>query len=83
MAVYVDQPNWKLGRMKMCHMLADNKSELLSMANKIGVNLKHIQYEDKPKEHFDICLSKRNLALKYGAKEVSSKELINLINLKK
>lgn len=54
--------------MIMCHMYADTHEELIEMAKKIGVNTKWIQYPGHPvKEHFDICLSKRELAFKYGA----------------
>lgn len=82
MAIYVDNPIWKLGRMKMCHMVADSKEELIDMANKISVNLKHIQYEGLPKEHFDICKSKREVAISYGATPVSSKEIVRIIRRK-
>lgn len=75
MAVYVDDPIWPFGRMMMCHMVADSTEELLAMADRIGVARKWIQYPGTPKEHFDICRSKRALAIKAGAIEVSSREL--------
>lgn len=68
MSVYVDDMEAPFGRMKMCHMYADTHEELIEMANKIKVALKWIQYPKHPiKEHFDICLSKKKLALEFGA----------------
>lgn len=73
--VYVDDMNAKFGRMVMCHMIADTTPELLEMADKIGVNRKWIQYPDSAKEHFDICLSKKAKAIKFGAKEITWRQL--------
>lgn len=79
MAVYVDEAKWSLGRMKMCHMIADKPDELNQMAEKIGVPLRHIQFKGTPKEHFDICKAKRDLAISLGAKPVSSKQIVLMI----
>lgn len=79
MAVYVDQPGSKLGRMVMCHMLADSTEELLEMARIVGVPAHHIQYPGTTKEHFDICLTKRKKALLFGAKEISTKQMVEIL----
>lgn len=73
--VYVDNMNAPFGDMIMCHMVADSSEELLLMADKIGVKRKWIQYPGTDHEHFDICLSKKKLALKAGAQEISMLEL--------
>lgn len=65
--------------MIMCHMMADTKEELLQMARKIGVNVKWIQAEGTWREHFDVCLSKKALALANGAIEMDTKELVALM----
>jgi hypothetical protein len=70
-SVYVDDMEAEFGRLVMCHMVADTSEELKAMAAKIGVQAKWIQYPNTLREHFDICLSKRSLAVKYGAIEVS------------
>lgn len=75
MPVYVDDMKAPYGRMLMCHMAADSTEELLAMADTIGVARKWIQYPGSKKEHFDICLSKRALAVKAGAIEVTRREL--------
>lgn len=70
MSVYVGAAEWPFGRMMMCHMMADTTEELIKMADAIGVQRKWIQYPGTPKEHFDICKSKRAKAISLGAIEV-------------
>jgi hypothetical protein len=72
MSVYVDDmfryELGRFGRMKMSHMYADTHAELVAMADAIGVARKWIQYQGHPvKEHFDIALGKRSLAIEKGA----------------
>lgn len=78
MAVYVDNMHetklGSLGRMKMCHMIADTTEELLAMADKIGVQRKWLQYPGTSKEHFDIARSKRTLAVAAGAVEIEMEQ---------
>jgi hypothetical protein len=69
MPVYLDNMRLPYKRMIMCHMIADTTEELLEMADKIGVQRKWIQEEGTKREHFDICLEKRALAVKNGAQE--------------
>lgn len=77
--IYVDDMQAGFRRMVMCHMIADTTEELLAMADKIGVQRKWIQCAGTCKEHFDICKSKRVLAVRNGAKEVSQVELAKII----
>lgn len=78
MTVYVDDMRAKFGRMTMCHMVADSESELLEMADRIGVSRRWHQYPGTPRSHFDICLSKRTLAVAAGAVEVTIKEVARM-----
>lgn len=78
MAVYVDDFNCQFGRMKMCHMIADTSEELLQMVDKIGVQRKWIQYPGTFQEHFDISLSKKTIAIGFGAKEITIYELSDI-----
>lgn len=78
MAVYVDDMRASYGRMKMCHMMADTTEELLAMVDRIGVRRRWIQNAGTPREHFDIALSKRELAVMHGAVEVTRRELGHL-----
>jgi hypothetical protein len=74
MSVYVDDMKAGFGRMVMCHMLADTTDELLAMADKIGVQRKWLQHAGTYREHFDIALSKRALAVQHGAVEITLRD---------
>lgn len=73
MTVYVDNMRAQFGRMIMCHMAADTHDELHDMAKRIGVARKWFQGD-----HYDICLSKRALAVKFGAKEIDMREIFRI-----
>jgi hypothetical protein len=75
MGVYVDDMRAPLGRMVMCHMIADSTEELLAMADRIGVARRWIQDKGTHYEHFDIALSKRAAAIQHGAVPVTKREL--------
>ena len=83
MTVYIDSMNASYRRMKMCHMLADSEVELLDMAKRIGVNLKWIQFKGTYKCHFDICQSKKKIALELGAIEITRREVAKLLKDKR
>ncbi len=83
MAVYVDKASHAYGWMVMCHMLADSTEELLAAADVIGVQRKWVQNPGTPGEHFDVCQSKRALAVKAGAVEVTSRQLAEVIRRKR
>jgi hypothetical protein len=63
-------PAGKFHRMKMSHMVADTEKELHAMAKSVGVARRHFQGD-----HYDICLSMRNKAVKFGAVEVTWPQL--------
>lgn len=71
MAVYVDDMAAPYGRITMCHMIADSSAELLAMADRIGVARRWIQKPGTASEHFDIARSKRALAIREGAIEIT------------
>lgn len=75
MAVFVDDMRAPFGRLIMCHMIADTSKELVAMARKIGVQTKWIQDKGTYREHFDIALSKRKLAVGAGAIEITQRAL--------
>lgn len=83
MTVYVDTMRASYRRMKMCHMIADTTPELLAMADHIGVDRRWLQKAGTPHEHFDIALSKRALAVRAGAVEVSMMELGRILRARR
>jgi hypothetical protein len=70
MTVYVDDMRAKFGRLIMCHMIADTAAELHAMADRIGVTRKWYQGD-----HYDIALSKRALAIRAGAVQITWRQL--------
>jgi len=68
LSVYVDKAIYKYRRMIMCHMVADSPAELHAMARKIGVRRRWYQ-ADASTPHYDVCKSKRALAVGAGAVE--------------
>lgn len=74
MTVYVDDMKAGYGRMVMCHMLADTDEELHAMADLIGVARKWHQAPPEHDSHYDIALSKRALAVRNGAQEITLRQ---------
>lgn len=78
MSVYVDESKHKFQNMIMCHMIADTERELHEMAHAIGVSRQFFQESTKTNTpHYDICKSKRALAVRRGAIQISCKELVS------
>lgn len=83
MAVYVDDMRAPFGRMIMCHMIADSSAELLAMADRIGVARRWIQDAGTHREHFDICLGKRALAVEAGAVQITWADTVRRIRARR
>jgi hypothetical protein len=65
MPVYVDCAQNGLGRMKMCHMIADTPDELHAMARRIGMRREWFQPRSFP--HYDVAKGRREVAVSLGA----------------
>src|ERR1051325_6794252 len=78
MTVYVDDMRAPYGRLIMCHMIADTEVELHAMADRIGVARKWYQGD-----HYDIALSKRALAVGFGAREITMRQLGSMAFLRR
>ncbi|MEX2524475.1 MAG: DUF4031 domain-containing protein [Gammaproteobacteria bacterium] len=78
MAVYVDNAQIPFRRMKMCHMIADSLDELHRMAERIGLRRRWFQ-DGGSFPHYDVCLTKRDMAISYGAVPVERRELVRIM----
>lgn len=78
MSVYVDNARIHFRGWLMCHMFADTQAELHEMAAKLG--LKRSWYQrGSVLAHYDVCLTKRNEAIRRGAILVGRQFLIERI----
>lgn len=75
MTVYVDDMKASFSTMVMCHMIADSEEELHQMADQLGISRSHHQAPPRHHSHYDISQSKRALAIRKGAVEISQKTL--------
>lgn len=81
MTVYVDDMYlYEMGQFKcgprvykMSHMIADTLEELHAMADKIGVDRRWFQ-DKSSGPHYDITMTKRALAVKAGAVEITLRQ---------
>lgn len=79
MTVYVDNLRMpaRVGRIQAnwSHLTADSTEELLAFAAKLGLRPSWIQNPGHIwKEHFDVTDTKRALAVKLGAREITMRE---------
>jgi len=73
MAIFVDTS----------HLVATSSAELYSFAVSIGMRPERIRHKGTEREHFDLTPRRRRLAVAMGAKEITKRELINIIRAKR
>jgi hypothetical protein len=69
--VYVDDMKAPYGSMIMCHMIADSDDELHRFARHIGVARRWHQCPPRHTSHYDIAMTKRDLAVAAGAVQIT------------
>lgn len=80
MSVYIDNLMEVRGRMVVCRMMADSDTELHAMADRIGIERRHWrEHAGRFASHYEIGLSKRALAVKSGAVEVSARRMFHML----
>lgn len=80
--VYVDNMNAKIRDWICCNMVADADWELIAMGDEIGLKREWVKtgmYRDRL--HFEVALSKKKLAIKAGALEVSMVHLMTMFTV--
>ncbi|QOD06035.1 DUF4031 domain-containing protein [Pseudarthrobacter sp. BIM B-2242] len=88
MTVYVDSMRMRatVGRItaNWSHLSADTTDELLEFAARLGLRASWIQNPGHVwKEHFDVTDSKRELAIRLGAKPITMQEAVTLWTAKR
>lgn len=61
-----------------CHMFADNRDELHAFAKKIGLKKAYFHYRGAT-SHYDLTVTKRQLAMAQGAAEVGTKSILRTL----
>lgn len=91
MTVYVDQPfkaipkgtQAKRHGTVWCHMIADTHDELLVMIARLWLKPGYVRDGGTHREHIDLIPSKRAQAVRYGAVEITGRELVQKMEAKR
>jgi hypothetical protein len=75
MAILIDTAIWPWRDWLLCHMISDTSvSELKEFAQKMGIPERGFQGD-----HFDLPEHMRTIAIQHGAREVSSREILQAL----
>jgi hypothetical protein len=75
MAILIDTAIWPWRDWLWCHMISDTSvSELKEFAQKMGIPERGFQGD-----HFDLPDHMRSIAIEHGAREVSSREILQAL----
>jgi hypothetical protein len=73
--IYVSEIQAGFGRIKRCRMIADNHIDLHKFAQKLRLRRIRCRGDCTPHEHYELTQEQRKLAVAYGAKQISDKDL--------
>ena len=79
MSIYVDQEKNQYRHMIMSHMVADTLDELHARAVRLGLKRSWFQVSRSGMPHYDICQTKREQAIRFGAVEINRRKMVELI----
>ena len=71
---------WKWG--EACHLVADSLDELHAFAKRLGLAGEWFQAR-KGAPHYDLTAGRRILAVKFGAKELTAREMVERMKAKR
>jgi hypothetical protein len=84
-AVYVDIAIWERHDRRWCHLLADEPDELHAFAARLGIERR--RFQTKPErpwvDHYDVDEIRRGEALAIGARELTRREVVELVARKR
>ena len=75
--IYVDQPIHRWRSKLWCHLIADDLKELHEFAAKLGLKREWFQ-NHRIQPHYDITESKRAIAVRMGANEITTKDMVQI-----
>jgi hypothetical protein len=75
MAAYVDFTRTHESG-EWCHMIADTDEEMHALAGRIGISRGRLHISSSGIAHYDLRPYQRELAVSYGAVEITSRELV-------
>jgi len=79
MSVYIDRiRDWGWQHGPSCHLIADTLDELHAFAKQIGLRRSWFQ-DARAGPHYDLTVAKRNVAVVFGAIEVTDHQFITLL----
>jgi len=74
MTVYIDHARRRYGRLRLSHMTADTRAELVAMTRAIGL----CPRRDVHRDHVDVGEGKRKAAIRAGAVPVTTRTLARM-----
>ena len=85
MSVYIDEAYFPIGSVKMCHLIADSEKELHKFVALLGIDKRFYKVSSITpwRNHYELSVTQRRLAVKHGAIEVTNSQMGRLLKIKR